>query len=105
MAIRNLQLSKQHVSFKVAQHDDARRGGPNIIHLNPKEDILWSPDGRVVTTGIGRAESHGDDPLLPIEFWDPRIGKRAYALDAYSIQTGSFNRDGSKLMNVADGPI
>jgi WD40 repeat protein len=103
IVIWDLQLNKEHTRFKVAQHDDSRRGGSNILHWNQYEDILWSPDGRFVTTGIGRAEGHGDDPLLPIELWDPMTGKLAYALDTYSIRTGSFNHDGSKLMNVADG--
>ena len=98
IVIWDLKSNREQARFKVAHLDDARRGGAGHMHWYPQEDLVWSPDGRFVTTGVGRAEK--PEPL-PIEFWDPDTGTRAHALDAYSAHSALFNHDGGKLLNIA----
>lgn len=102
VVIWDVKNNKEQSRFKVAHLADNRRGGSRHLHWYPKEKLVWSPDGRFVTTGIGQAEAHGNDPDLPIEFFNPMTGNVEYKLDAYSIRSGQFNRDGSKFLTISN---
>ena len=69
-------------------------------HWNPGENIHWSPDGRLITNGVGKFQSGWKGDLLKtIEFWDPMTGKVVHELPAIAINgLLRFNQDGSKLL-------
>lgn len=70
------------------------------LHWNPEQDIYWSPDGRLITNGVGNFQSAWKGDLLKtIEFWDPMTGKVVHELPAIAINgLLRFNQDGSKLL-------
>jgi len=75
--------------------------GRNIAHWSQADGILWSPDGRYVTNGVGIANSAGapirSEVEGKIEFWDPVSGKVIKEVNAIS-SGAKLNKSGSKVL-------
>ncbi len=99
IVIRDLQLNREQTRIDVKEHDIF--GGPKHLHWGQDENILWSPDGRYITNGIGvnkpAINSKTPDYIKPMTFWDPLTGQIKHELSVGAMDT-SLNRDGSKLV-------
>jgi WD40 repeat protein len=60
----------------------------------PGVELLWSPDGKSITLGLGR----------PIRFWDPMTGQivKELMIDL-PVRWSRYNKDGSKLLVNTNG--
>ncbi|MGC4062546.1 MAG: WD40 repeat domain-containing protein [Aquabacterium sp.] len=65
---------------------------------DPKEKIIWSPDGRFITLGVGHPGT--DNYSYPIEFWDPGNGHLSKKLSVTSVDTGGFSPDGALFLSA-----